>query len=120
MFRIGSHLAFFTSDAHLQFLLRYFHIRSKHVTLVFGTCWSIFCLVLSLFTLLLAFLVPKQPMRMCQACCAGALVHHPPHLCRLLELQLPLSSAAAAVSVLPQRLSGHAEGAGLHHLCGEG
>lgn len=51
---------------------------------------------------------------------AATLVHHPARLWRILELQLAISCATATVSVLPQRLSGHSEGARVHHLCGEG
>lgn len=37
-----------------------------------------------------------------------------------MELQLPVPGSPAPQPVLPQRLPGHPEGAGLHHLCGEG
>lgn len=56
-----------------------------------------------------------------QSCgAAGTLVHNTAHIWGLLELQLSVPGTPAAVPVLPQCLPGHSEGAGLHHLCGEG
>jgi hypothetical protein len=50
---------------------------------------------------------------------AGALVHHQAHRGRrLLELQLAVPGAPAAVPVLPGRLPGQPQAAGLHHLRG--
>lgn len=58
------------------------------------------------------------PRSVCSA--AGALVHNSPCVRRLLELQLALPSTTAAVPVLPKCFLGDPEGAGLHHLCGQG
>ena len=65
----------------------------------------------------LLFTFPTQPPGFTvDVALSGALVHHPAHLWGVLELQLAVPGAPAAVTVLPGRLLGHAEGARLHHL----